>query len=66
MIYFLLMITWLYLGMYSYIFWISKHNKRYRLKWKTEEVLMIPIFAVLGPIMFISGYLLFKQNIKND
>jgi hypothetical protein len=48
--------------MYGYIFWVSKHNKRYRLKWRTADVALIPVFAILGPIMFITGFMLYKQK----
>lgn len=61
---YLTMIIWLYVGMYSYIFWVSKHNKRYRLKWRTGDVAMIPMFGLLGPVMFIVGYTIFKQQIR--
>ena len=61
---YVLAIAWLYTGMYSYIFWVSKHNKRYRLKWRTSDVSMIPLFGLLGPVMFIVGFTLFKQNIR--
>ncbi len=61
---YLVIITWLYIGMYSYIFWVSKHNKRYRLKWRTSDVKMIPLFGLLGPVMFIVGYLMFTQQLK--
>ena len=57
-----LFFIWLYVGMYGYIFWVSKHNKRYRLKWRTADVALIPVFAILGPIMFITGFMLYKQR----
>jgi hypothetical protein len=57
-----LFFIWLYIGMYSFIFWISKHNKRYRLRWRTMDVALIPMFAILGPIMFIAGFILYKQK----
>lgn len=59
----ILFFVWLYIGMYSYIFWVAKHNKRYRLKWRTADVALIPLFAILGPIMFITGYTLYKQKL---
>jgi hypothetical protein len=62
MIYFLFTL-WLYIGMYSYIFWVSKHNKRYRLKWRTSDVVLIPLFGLLGPIMFIAGIAMYKQKL---
>lgn len=61
MIYFIIVI-WLYLGMYSYIYWVSKHNRKYRLKWSNSDVWMIPLFGILGPIMFITGFMLYKQK----
>jgi hypothetical protein len=61
MIYFIIVI-WLYLGMYSYIYWISKHNRKYRIKWNTTDVWMIPLFGLLGPVMFVTGFMLYKQN----
>lgn len=57
-----LFFIWLYIGMYSYMFWVSKHNKRYRIKWKTEDVVLIPVFAILGPLMFITGFILYKEK----
>ena len=57
-----LFFIWLYIGMYSYMFWVSKHNKRYRLKWKTEDVILIPVFGILGPLMFITGFILYKEK----
>lgn len=59
----ILFFVWLYIGMYSYIFWVAKHNKRYRLKWRTTDVSLIPFFGILGPIMFITGYMLYKQKL---
>lgn len=59
-----LFFIWLYIGMYGYIFWVSRHNKRYRLKWRTEDVALIPIFAILGPIMFIVGFVMYKKEFK--
>lgn len=59
----ILFFVWLYIGMYSYIFWVSKHNKRYRLSWRTTDVALIPMFAILGPIMFITGFMLYKQKL---
>ena len=59
---YLLALLWLYVGMYSFIFWVAKHNKRYRLKWKTDDVVVIPLFGLLGPLMFIAGYILSNQR----
>lgn len=59
-----IIIIWLYLGMYGYIFWVAKHNKRYRAKWRTADVSMIPIFGLFGPMMFIIGFVLYKQRLK--
>ena len=61
---YLMIIIWLYTGMYGYIFWVNKHNRRYRLKWHRDDVKMIPLFGLLGPVMFIVGYLMFNQEGK--
>ena len=57
----LIVITWIYLGMYGYIYWINKRNKLYHKKWRSYEVRSIPMMGVFGPLAFIVGFILFKK-----
>ena len=57
----ILIITWLYIGMYGYMYWISKRNKRLSRKWRTHEVNVIPMMGVFGPLSFIVGFILYGK-----
>ena len=57
----ILMITWLYIGMYAYMYWINKRNRKYSRKWRTDEVYAIPMMAFFGPFSFIAGYILYNR-----
>ena len=54
----ILMITWLYLGMYGYMYWMNKRNRKYSRKWRTHEVNVIPMMAFFGPFSFIIGIII--------
>jgi len=54
----ILMITWLYLGMYGYMYWMNKRNRKYSRKWRTHEVNAIPMMAFFGPFAFIIGIII--------
>jgi flagellar basal body-associated protein FliL len=57
----ILIITWLYIGMYGYMYWISKRNKKHSRKWRTHEVNVIPMMAIFGPFSLIIGYILYSK-----
>jgi len=57
----LLIISWLYIGIYGYIYWISKRNRHYHKRWKTREVNAIPMMAIFGPLCFAIGYILYNE-----
>ena len=54
----ILIIAWLYIGMYGYMYWINKRNKKYSRKWRTDEVYIIPMMGLLGPFSFIIGIII--------
>jgi hypothetical protein len=56
------MITWLYLGMYGYMYWITKRNRKYSKRWRTHEVRTIPMMGILGPFSYIMGYILYNRQ----
>lgn len=58
----ILIITWLYIGMYGYIYWISKRNYMYHKKWRSYEARSIPMMGVFGPLSFIMGYVLYYKH----
>ena len=57
----ILMILWLYTGMYGYMYWIKKRNKKHSRKWRSDEVRIVPMMGILGPLSFVVGYILFKK-----
>jgi len=57
----ILIITWLYVGMYGYMYWITKRNKKYSRKWRGHEVRVIPMMGIFGPLSFIVGFILYNK-----
>ena len=57
----LIAIAWVYLGMYGYIYWMTKRNKLHHKKWRGHEVKVIPMMGIFGPLSFVVGYILFKK-----
>jgi hypothetical protein len=57
----ILMILWLYTGMYGYMYWIKKRNKKHSRKWRSDEVNIVPMIGIFGPLSFVVGYILFKK-----
>ena len=54
----ILIIAWLYIGMYGYMYWMNKRNRKYSRKWRTHEVKSIPMMGLLGPFSFIIGIII--------
>ena len=57
----ILIITWLYIGMYGYIYWIKRRNRKYSRKWRSDEVNIIPMMGILGPLSFFAGFVLYNN-----
>lgn len=57
----ILIIVWLYAGMYGYMYWIKKRNRKYSRKWRSDEVNIVPMMGILGPFSFIAGYILYNK-----
>tara|TARA_R110001592_G_scaffold12056_9_gene58498 strand:- start:7347 stop:7529 length:183 start_codon:yes stop_codon:yes gene_type:complete len=57
----ILMILWLYTGMYGYMYWIKKRNTKHSRKWRSDEVNIVPMIGIFGPLSFVIGYILFKK-----
>ncbi len=57
----ILMIAWLYTGMYGYMYWIKKRNRKYSRKWRSDEVNIVPMMGILGPFSFIVGFILYNK-----
>jgi hypothetical protein len=55
------MITWLYAGMYGYMYWIKKRNRKYSRKWRSDEVNIVPMMGIFGPLSFVVGYILYNK-----
>ncbi len=58
----ILIIVWLYAGMYGYMYWITKRNRKYSKRWRTHEVRTIPMMGILGPFSYIMGYILYNRQ----
>jgi uncharacterized membrane protein YsdA (DUF1294 family) len=61
---YLLLLFWLFTGMYGYIYWNTKISKRFRMKWRIDDVYLIPLFGLIGPLMTIIGYIVYKYKTK--
>ena len=57
----ILMIVWLYTGMYGYMYWIKKRNRKYSRKWRSDEVNIVPMMGIFGPLSFILGFILYNK-----
>ncbi len=57
----ILIILWLYTGMYGYIYWIKKRNFHNHKKWKDSEATLIPMMGIFGPLNLIIGRILYNK-----
>lgn len=61
---YLLLLLWLFSGMYGFIYWNTKISRKFRMKWRTDDVYLIPLFGLLGPLMIPVGYIVYKHKTK--